>query len=381
MIVRDGYRPANIAGQAPMPRIGASAGPERFDDVPPASIRREPPQARLKRLDEFLGEYEPLSYVLDPIVRTGYLYTVTASTGSGKTAWLISVALTLATGRRDVLGFEVEQGRVALFTFENPDDVRMRIMAACHFHRIDPRTIADQLVILDMRIGPEAALELLAEATRLAPFSMVMIDTFAAMYDGQNVIDPVEAGNFVRRIRPFTRLPGRPAALIAAHPVKNAPQDNLLPYGSGAILNEVDGNLTLWARSKGAGGISELHWQGKYRGLEFTPMTYRFDITSCPDVLDAKGAQILLPIMMPANLSEEDQEVKAKVDFDTNVALLKAMLADPKGSQRGWASAIDRSQSVTNAKLQKLKAEKLVEVVMGKWRLTARGEKEAAKWV
>jgi hypothetical protein len=33
---------------------------------------------------------------------------------------------------------------------------------------------------------------------------------------------------------------------VSAHPIKNASENALVPYGSGAILNEVDGNLTLW---------------------------------------------------------------------------------------------------------------------------------------
>jgi len=32
---------------------------------------------------------------------------------------------------------------------------------------------------------------------------------------------------------------------VSAHPIKNASENALVPYGSGAILNEVDGNLTL----------------------------------------------------------------------------------------------------------------------------------------
>jgi hypothetical protein len=54
--------------------------------------------------------------------------------------------------------------------------------------------------------------------------------------------------------------------LVAAHPIKNAPEDNLMPYGSGAILNEVDGNLTLWKNPNT--GIVSLYWQGKLRGFD-----------------------------------------------------------------------------------------------------------------
>jgi hypothetical protein len=35
----------------------------------------------------------------------------------------------------------------------------------------------------------------------------------------------------------------------------------VVPYGSGAILNEIDGNLTLWKKRET--GVVSLHWQGK----------------------------------------------------------------------------------------------------------------------
>ena len=46
------------------------------------------------------------------------------------------------------------------------------------------------------------------------------------------------AGDFMRRLRPATQIEGLPAVLVAAHPVKNAADDNLVPYGSGARSEE-----------------------------------------------------------------------------------------------------------------------------------------------
>lgn len=359
--------------------VGSSAGPERFDAVP--GLVGEPRvRVPLKPLDVFLAEYEPLEYALEPIVRTGSLYTLTARTGAGKTAWLISVGLALATGRKDILGLDVEAGRVALLTFENPDDVRMRIKVSSFFLNVDVRHIVDRLLILDARVKPEDAIIELEAAARVAPLRLVLIDTLAAFFDGDNINDNVQGGGFMRRLRPITRLPGRPAVVVAAHPVKNAPQDNLLPYGGGAILNEVDGNLTLWRRSEGNAGIVELHWQGKLRGLEFSPIPFRFQGTTSPEVLDAKGREVELPTMLPVMLIEADAEAQVKAEIDISVALLKAMLADPKGSQSQWGTAVGRTKSVINVKLQRLKADKLVEVVMGHWSVTAKGAREAEKW-
>ena len=358
----------------------------RFDDAfhgfgdPREQPANAPPPVRLKPIDVFLAEYEPLEYALEPIIRTGSLYTLTAKTGAGKTAWLISVALAIASGRNEILNMQVERGRVALLTFENPDDVRMRLKVSSWFLNVDIGDLIDKLLILDVKVKPEEAFAQLEDAAKDGPLRLVLVDTLAAFFDGDNINDNVQGGGFMRRLRPITRLPGRPAVVVAAHPVKNAVQENLLPYGGGAILNEVDGNLTLWRRSEGTGGVVELHWQGKLRGLEFDPIPFRFEITTSPEVTDAKGREVALPTMLPVVVSSDDIEARAKVEINVSVALLKAMLANPQGTQREWADKVGRSVSTLNGKLAKLKADKLVEVVMDHPRVTPKGEKEAARW-
>ena len=359
---------------------------DRFDDAfhgfgdPREQPVNAPPPVRLKPIDVFLAEYEPLEYALEPIIRTGSLYTLTAKTGAGKTAWLISVALAIASGRNEILNMQVERGRVALLTFENPDDVRMRLKVSSWFLNVDIGDLIDKLLILDVKVKPEEAFAQLETAAKDGPLRLVLVDTLAAFFDGDNINDNVQGGGFMRRLRPITRLPGRPAVVVAAHPVKNAVQENLLPYGGGAILNEVDGNLTLWRRSEGTGGVVELHWQGKLRGLEFDPIPFRFEITTSPEVTDAKGREVALPTMLPVVVSAVDIEAREQADTDVSLALLKAMQAAPKASQRQWADAIGRPVSATNRQLQRLKGEKLVESVIGKWSLTTKGEKEVEKW-
>ena len=185
----------------------------------------------------------------------------------------------------------------------------------------------------------------------------------------------MQGGEFIRRMRPMTRLPGLPAVVVAAHPVKNATEDQLVPYGSGAILNEVDGNLTLWRKPDS--GTVRLHWQGKLRGLECEPAEFRFEIAGSPDVLDAKGRQVQLPTMLPA--ASVDAEARERAEVDVSIALLKAMLADPKASQRELAHAGGRSVSVVNGKLGKLREQKLADHVLGGWSGTAKGENALEK--
>jgi hypothetical protein len=54
---------------------------------------------RFKSVSAFCAEYVPLAYVIEGIVRSGSLYTLTAKTGSGKTALAVIAALAVVTGR------------------------------------------------------------------------------------------------------------------------------------------------------------------------------------------------------------------------------------------------------------------------------------------
>lgn len=333
--------------------------------------KASPQPVRFKPLDVFLNEYVPLAYTIEPYVRSGSLYCLTAKTGAGKTAWEIMAALSIATGRADILGLNVEQGRVAFLTIENPDDTRMRIKIAAWLFQIDPSELAQALVVLDHKEKPEDITAELKSLSMAGEFKAIFVDTLAAFYDGQDINNNVEAGNFMRRLRPLTQLSGLPAVIVAAHPVKSATEENLLPYGGGAILNECDGNLTLWRKAES--GNTVLHWQGKIRGLEFQPISYRFEIASSPDVLDAKGRQVQLPYLATVSAGDEEQREAAELDVSRQV--LRLIAGDPTLKQREIAIKVGRSLAVVNGKIAKLKRDKLVEDVLGKLSVTAKGQK------
>jgi hypothetical protein len=53
--------------------------------------------------------------------------------------------------------------------------------------------------------------------------------------------------------------------------LRPATADNLLPAGGGSFLNQVDGNLT----AAKTDNTTELHFQGKFRGVDFAPLISR----------------------------------------------------------------------------------------------------------
>ena len=332
---------------------------------------QSPPVAfKFKTLAEFCREYVPLDYSIDGLLRTSSLYTLTARTGHGKTAFLVAAAFAVATGRPDIIGVEAKQGRVAYLTFENPDDVRMRFMAAAFLHNIDLDEILDQIIILDIRVKPEEVIVKIQKLADADPFTLVVIDTFAAFFDGNDTNDATQGGEFMRRLRPLTKIGGAPTVVVASHPVKNASEDNLLPYGSGAIINEVDGGLTLWKNQ--STGLVTLHWLGKLRGQDFEPKEFRFEGTCSPDIVDAKGKQFEIPVLRQCG--EQDAEQREKSNNDASRKLLEAINDDPHGTQADWGAKINKSKGRVNGLLQSLQREKLVKTSLGKWRITPQGK-------
>jgi RecA-family ATPase len=140
-------------------------------------------QLNLRRLSTFAV---PLAYAIEPILRASSLYTLTARTGHGKTAFLVVAALAIATGRPDILGLEVTRGRVAFLTFENPDDVRMRFMIAAYTLNIDIDEIDDRIIIRDALAKPEEVRAALAKLAEAESFTLIVVDTLAAFFDGRN---------------------------------------------------------------------------------------------------------------------------------------------------------------------------------------------------
>ena len=335
------------------------------------------PPSRVIGAKTFMQSYVPISYTLGGILPSGYLYGLTAKQGSGKTAWKIAATIAVAMNRPDVIGCDVETGRVAYVSIENPTDFKMKLAVNCYAHNVSYDEIEPRVAIIDGRDTPEQVIEgLKLDAEENGPFQLVCFDTFQAGFAaaGAGGFNDNEAVlNYVIRLRPLTTLPGSPSVLMAFHPTKNAGEGELIPYGGGSTYNEIDGNLTLWKDAQ----IKLYH--NRLRGPEFEPKYFRVEMLSCPDIVDKQGRQILLPVMRP--ITEMDAAEREKNEGNLDLALLRAMAAKPDGTQLEWTLAIGlRSKGTISKKLQKLKTLKLVEETLGrKWRLTPKGQREAAQ--
>ncbi len=371
------------------------------------AVRDEEP-VKIHRFVDLKKRLQPLHYTIDRIVGGGRIYTATGPTNAGKTAWCTMAALAVATGRSDILGLDVERGRVLYLAIENPDDTVSRFTIAQRFYCIPDFTLRDRLFIVPVKATPEAVFAELKELAKSGPFALVIVDTLAAYFDGTDLNNNVEGGNFIRRLRALSTVLGNPAVVIPAHPIKGADQNKLSPYGGGAIVNEVDGNLTLWR----VGNACKLHWQTKFRGPDFDPVFFRFRKYECDKLHDAKGRRVIFPLLVPLteepakrlalpasarlqprlhheqrrpredaaplrlrDLSQDRRQSARSDDASPDAKLVRAMVANPKGTQQDWATATGVVKSNVNRRLMRLKREGLVHGADGRWTVTETGRR------
>jgi AAA domain/Winged helix-turn-helix DNA-binding len=347
--------------------------PRDSSKSPSASTSESPtefPQPPFRTLKEYCTEYVPLAEVIEGVIMSGSLYTMTATTGTGKTAFLTATALAGAAGR-DLIGRKVKQGRYAFCTAENPDGARMRFAVASFHWNIDQDVIDRDLLISDNRVRPEEISEYLTRESAGGPFTGIFVDTWQAFFDGRDANNPTEAVNFTKRFRPLTNLPGSPAVIVATHPNKNASVSDLIPSGGGSTLNEVDGNLVLAIQPN---GLIELGWQGKLRGFHFEPQLFRIERMFSPDIVDVDGRQIGIPLMFPSNVEEAANREKALAGREER--LLKAIAENPSATTTELAEKARIPRGSLTRTLARLAKErpKLIQEKFGKWTTTKAGD-------
>jgi hypothetical protein len=309
----------------------------KFASEPRHGPRREAPQAK-SEVDDFLSSgafvrsFIPPDYVVEGVLVRGYLYSLTARTGHGKTGLLMHLTEMVARGGR--LGpHEVEPGHVLYFAGENPEDITMRWIAQADAHGFDAETMPVTFV-KGVKPIAENLERWKRQATRLPNLSLVVIDTATAFFPGDDPNNNAQQGAFARLLRAFTEFPGRPAVVVATHPVKSAGSDNLVPQGGGNFLNEVDGNLSLWADDQKQTTLSS---QGKFRGPDFNPMNFKLELVRSEQVKDRKGR--IMPTVVARPLSDAEEETSNEQRKTDQRALLGVIGMNPGLSVRKLADA------------------------------------------
>lgn len=338
------------------------------------------PKPRLLSSAAFVASFTPPDWIWDGVLQRGFLYSLTARTGTGKTAIALLVAAQLTRGK-SIGGRDTQQGSVVVLSGENSDDVRMRWLVMAERLGFDVDTIKVNFIegVFSFTNFSDEAIQ---QIDRLPDCSLVIVDTSAAFFEGQDENGNVDVGNHARMLRRFTQCSTRPAVMVLCHPTKGAGDDNLLPRGGGAFLAEVDGNLSLKAITD---TTVELHWQGKLRGPGFEPVSFDLIKTTSDRLVDGRGRKMMT--VVASDLSHDEAEARQQAAVSKQDQLLKAMaeLDDPSFSaiakHLGWLTVRGEPQkSVIGYAMKTLVKAGLVEQARdGAYRLTRQGRREVER--
>jgi AAA domain len=287
---------------------------------------------------QFIDNFVPPDYLIDGWLQRRYLYSFTALTGHGKTSVALCIMSHITQGKT-LCGRQVEQGKALYLAGENPDDVRMRWIKLCEEMQLDadmPEVfwLDGRARLTEERTG-QLRNDLKNECKQHGPFALVVVDTSVVFFEGKDENENVAALTHAKLLRELTQLDGGPTVIVNCHPTKNAAADNLLPRGGGAFLNELDGNLTAYKREN----ICEVHWQAKFRGPDFAPMSFLLAPGTSDKLKDSKGRLISTVTARPLEQDEKAKHEAAGARNENHV--LKALVALPGSSIADIARALN----------------------------------------
>jgi hypothetical protein len=206
-------------------------------------VKADPAGARLEPLVDLtpvsgatlMENIKPLHFVVEDIFARGYVYTLTAKNNHGKSTLMALLTQCITSGQS--LGpYRVENGRVLILAGENTYDTILKLKAlnldASMFDVVDGA--------YEMRAFVKQQL-----ASLKGPYSGIFVDSNQAYFGDGEMNSNSEALAHAKAFRSLTKAGGNPFICILSHPVKNAEESNLVPYGGNAFINEIDGNLTL----------------------------------------------------------------------------------------------------------------------------------------
>lgn len=312
----------------------------------------------------FVADYQPPDYLIDGLLQKGFVYSMTGQTGTGKTAVALRLAYSLASGETFGSHGVLKPGPVLYLAGENPTDIQQRWATMQREFGFEMANHPVYFMPGTWKIDKAfAGFKKAVEALGIE-FSLVIIDTMAAFYFGEDENDNVEAGRFAREVRNMAvELPGHPSVLICCHPVKRG--ENTLPRGGGAFLAEVDGNLVCTSnRRPGAEEATipvVLSWAGKWRGPDFEKIPMK--LVGCDGALpDSRGR--VLPSVYADTLSELEiagQQQATALETDPEaVEAIRNLLQTAQMPMSARSIAMDLQWTYSTGKPQTDKALKVL---------------------
>jgi hypothetical protein len=168
-----------IAEEAAKPNPNSDQSPLEERKVDPKTGE---PLPLLLSAGQFVAGFSPPAYLVDGVLQRGYLYSLTARTGHGKTAVSLYVAQSIARGV-PMHSREVKAGTVLLLAGENPDDIRARFLVLADAYGFKAEDLKMRFVAGVIDIAARMP-DIKAEADKISDLVLVIVDTAAAYFPG-----------------------------------------------------------------------------------------------------------------------------------------------------------------------------------------------------
>jgi hypothetical protein len=300
----------------------------------------------------FAAEYQALDYIVDGILEEGRLYSLTAPSGTGKTAVAIHLAEMVALGQ-PFGNHECKASGVLFLAGENPSDVRVRVMASIERN---PKIKDAPIFFIKNAFNIEENIGNITKMLELHPeIKLVMVDTLQAFYRGDDSNSNTQMVAFARALRKISEL--GIVVLVMAHPTKSPTKERNEPYGGGAFVNEIDGNLALW---KNDDGTIDFYWCKKFRG-HFEPFSVELKRI---DVMSAKNSAGIPSQTILANTITDTRANELFVESIKNETKVLRLYAMANGDAISYSDIARKLGWVLADKPQKVKVGRCIEKLM-----------------
>jgi len=333
--------------------------------------RSKPKGDALRAIDtaEFVSSLSAPSYLLDGMLIRGYCFAFTGHSGHGKTAVTLTLAVAVALGTT-FAGRETEQARVLYVAGENPDDVRLRMLALLDHLEIDAETLGDSLMFVDSSFTLAERHAELLHLIEAGDFGLVVLDTDQALSSDADENSNAERVEHAKRVRMLTKTKQRPAVIDLCHPPASAARNALRPRGGSAFLAEIDGNLGVWIDEGDT--RAELFRTTKFRGPMFEPLTFDIKVVEVSSLADSKGRRMTAAIAVPADETSLQADEAARV---RRVALLEDVSLHLSATVRERAKRIDAPTTTVYRDLRFLVDKGAITEMLGGHEITGKGKK------
>lgn len=165
-----------------------------------------------------LAKLEPVRPLIDGFLAQGQLADLNGAPGSGKTMTAMSMAASVASGKRWCGQYAVaERATVLYVAAEGAAGIRARLLAWCEVNGVDPKDIEDTFIIAPraVQMGDDGHMAQVRDLVKRHNVALVVFDTRARCTVGVEENSATEHGKVIARADDINQQTG--AAVLVVH--------------------------------------------------------------------------------------------------------------------------------------------------------------------